>query len=129
MTQTLSGATQKLECWKPQGIPATSEECHAYREIIKQVVFAKWNTKHEPIDLTGIYREVKKIIQERIKEQIWPNTFTQFCRSKRFIDRRVNELACPLFAENGIIKIVAVSAGIYESNPVLFELPRLKEAP
>jgi len=34
----------------------------------------------------------------------------------------VNEAASPLYYEDGVPKIVAVTSGIYQPNPVLFEV-------
>ncbi len=134
---SISGATHKLDTWKPQTKP--DEECHAYRELVKQVVFAKWGRRHEPITLEAIYsgfrddhesvKGVKALVEDRIREGMWPFPAYPrrvFCRSKRFVDRRVNEVASDKFAGEGLVKVVAVSSGIYAPNPELFELPRLK---
>lgn len=40
---------------------------------------------------------------------------------KRTIDRRVNEAADPRFYDDGVPKIVAVTAGVYAPNAQLFK--------
>jgi hypothetical protein len=125
---SLSGATAKLPTWRPQGIPGDEFELKDYREIVKQAVFSKWNTKHRATDLAEIHAYVSKHVRERIALREWPHA--QFVRSKRYIDRRVNEVASQLYAEKGSApKIVAVTSGIYCPNPALFIHSRFSGAP
>lgn len=121
----LSGATAKLPTWQRQEIPSTPYELAAYREIAKRAVFKVWSTGHRPTNLAEIYAFTAKYVGEQIAIRQWPHA--KFVRSKQYVDRRVNEIASPEFAEDGVIKIVAVRAGIYQPNPALFELPKLRE--
>ena len=116
--QVFSGATQKLSTWHPQGIPLDEFERKALRALCIQAVFSKWNNKRQPTDLREINAFVRDKIKEKQKLGEWP--FTSY-RGKRTIDRRVNEAACGAFSEDGIARIVAVTAGIYQPNPQLFE--------
>lgn len=116
--QILSGATTKLATWHPQGIPSDEFELAAYREIVKQAVFSVWSQSHRATDLREIYAFVADHVKEMIRLHEWPHS--QFVRSKRFVDRRVNEAASQLYSEDGIPKIVAVTSGIYQPNPKLF---------
>ena len=119
LTQTaLSGATQKLPSWRHQGIPADEFELKALRALCIQAVFSTWYQEHRPTQLSEIYRFVKAKIREKLALGEWP--FSAY-RDKRTIDRRVNEAACGAFSENGVAKIVAVTAGVYQPNPELFE--------
>lgn len=116
--QVFSGATQKLSTWHPQGIPLDEFERKALRALCIQAVFSKWNNERQPTDLREINAFVRDKIKEKQKLGEWP--FTSY-RGKRTIDRRVNEAACGAFSEDGIARIVAVTAGIYQPNPQLFE--------
>ncbi len=119
MTQTaLCGATEKLPCWRPQGIPLDDFERKALRALCIQAVFSTWNNEHRATQLSEIYRFVKAKIREKQSLGEWP--FSSY-RGKRTIDRRVNEAACGAFSENGVARIVAVTAGLYQPNPELFE--------
>lgn len=119
MTQAvLSGSTEKLPCWRPQGIPLDDFERKALRALCIQAVFSTWYQEHRPTQLSEIYRFVKAKIREKLAAREWP--FSEY-RGKRTIDRRVNEAACGAFSENGVARIVAVTAGVYQPNPELFE--------
>jgi len=115
--QTLSGATTKLPSWRPQGIPLDEPEKASYRQLAVEAVFCIWNQQHRPAQLAEICRIIRQKIRDKLDAGEWP--FTQW-RSKRSIDRRVNEAASQQFSQ-GIPKIVAVTAGIYQPNPILFE--------
>jgi hypothetical protein len=138
-----SSITEKLPTWKPQAIPLIEEESQAYRNIIVEITFATQHIEKRPISLTeiyyGVYKEEERIIngkkqkvktdrlvdgvKQRVKAIIddkeWP--YAQFVRSKRTVDRRVNEAASPDFYKDGMPKIVAVTHGIYQVNPALME--------
>ena len=101
--QTLSGATSKLECWRPQGIPLDEQEREELRQLCIEAVFSIWNTEHRPAHLS----------------EIWQIVRSKTTHSKRTVDRRVNEAASPLYA-GALPKIVAVTSGIYCVNPKLF---------
>jgi len=101
--QLLSGATEKLPCWRPQGIPITEQERQQLMQYCIEAVFSIHNTEHRPAQLSEIWNIVK----------------AKTHHGKRTVDRRVNEAASPLFT-GGKPKIVAVSAGLYMVNPKLF---------
>ena len=115
---TISGATEKLATWSPQGIPIDEFECAAYRDLAVAAVFSVWNQYGRPTNLGEIYKFIKARIVEKVAEGTWE--FTPFCRSKRTVDRRVNEASSPKFYHDGTPKIVAVTAGVYQVNPKLF---------
>ena len=119
--QVLSGATEKLPSWRPQGIPLDEPERNAYRQLCIQAVFSIWAQEHRPAHLNEIYRFVRARIKDKIADREWP--FSPY-RGKRTVDRRVNEAASPAFYEDGVPKIVAVTSGIYQPNPFLFERPK-----
>lgn len=108
--------TEKLKTWKRQSIPLPEEEAAAYRQLVIEAVFSVHNLWKRPTDLQEIYEIVKKKVEKRLEKNTWPHV--AYCRSKRTIDRRVNEAASPDF-NDGTVKIVAVSAGIYQVNPAL----------
>jgi hypothetical protein len=116
--QTLSGATVKLGCWRPQGIPLDEPERAAYRQLAVEAVFSICNNEHRPAQLSEICHIIRKKIREKLDNNDW--SFTPY-RSKRTIDRRVNEAASLQFNPNGTPKIVAVTSGIYQPNPQLFK--------
>ncbi len=120
----MSGLTVKLMTWAPQSIPGDEFELKAYRELCKQAVFSVWNQEHRPTNLKEIFNYVYHYVKEAIENNEWP--YAKFVRSKRYVDRRVNEVASTLYSENGIVKIVSVTAGIYQPSPQLFELPKEK---
>ena len=112
-----SGATKKLPSWRPQGIPLDEDERKALRALCTQAVFSTWYQEHRPTQLSEIYRFVKAKITEKSAAREWP--FSEY-RGKRTIDRRVNEAACGAYSEDGVARIVAVTAGVYQPNPELF---------
>jgi hypothetical protein len=117
--------TAKLPTWKSPTIPLSEGEASAYRQLIVEAVFSIYNTEKCPCDLARIYSIVKEKVKERISQKAWP--YAPFCRSKRTVDRRVNEAASPDF-NGGLPKIVAVTSGIYQVNPSLFKVEILAEA-
>ncbi len=110
--------TQKLETWQPQAIPMSQEECEQYRVLIRQSIFATWRNHSRASTLQEIYTDVTRRVKELISTGDW--AFAPYPRSKRTIDRRVNEAAEPKFYPHGIVMVVAVSSGIYMPNPQLF---------
>lgn len=103
--ETLSGATEKLPSWRPQGIPLDEQEREALRQLCIEAVFSIWNREQRPAHLS----------------EIWQMVRSKTTHGKRTVDRRVNEAASPLFS-GPIPKIVAVTSGIYQPNPRLFEV-------
>jgi len=114
--QTLSGETVKLPSWRPQGIPLDEPEKQAYRQLAIEAVFSIWNQEHRPAHLSEICRIIRQKIRQKLDADEWQ--FIQW-RSKRTIDRRVNEAASIEFG-GPIPRIVAVTSGIYQPNPQLF---------
>ncbi|MDD5240064.1 MAG: hypothetical protein PHH61_06415 [Candidatus Nanoarchaeia archaeon] len=112
--------TQKLSTWQPQQIPMSEEECEQYRVLIRQSIFASWRNKSRASPLQEIYLDVVRRVRELIETGDWDLDFAQYPRSKRTIDRRVNETASPKFYPHGVVMVVAVSAGVYMPNPQLF---------
>lgn len=122
----MSERTFKAAGWRAQGRPAESSKIKAYRQLIREVIFGVYFRKKEilagmgfpaqPVSLREIYLEMRsRILQLRNCGQ-WP----YHVHGKRWVDRRVNECACPKYYEDGIAKIVSITAGKYEPNQVLF---------
>jgi len=121
------GATVKLEGWTPQPPPQENGETETYRKLIVEAVemlyeVNKQNTtppfKPEPISLAMIYTAVKNRIVALMLQNKWPylgwfdKAGTPHIRTKRWVDRRVNEAASPQYGA----KIAAVKAGYYVPN-------------
>jgi hypothetical protein len=109
--------TLKLPTWKPQPVPAGESECEAIRKLAVEAVYKIWNTEHRPADLMDIYVIVTEKIGKLRADDEWP--WKEF-RSKRTVDRRVNEASSKDFYADGIPKICAVTSGVYQPNPRLF---------
>jgi hypothetical protein len=126
LRQGLSEQTCKLEGWKPQGRPAEDTEIQAHRQLLVEIVFSLWYRKKEqlarmdmppqPVSLLEIWREFQSRREGLRSIRQWP----YFLHGKRYVDRRVNEVATAKYAENGLPKVVAVHAGAYQPNPKLF---------
>lgn len=132
-----SSITAKLSTYRaPSGAPMGEEEQQAYRDLIVDVVFIAWRRLRRPVNLfeicfgvdifkDGLGQErlqgVQERVQSRIDNDLWP--FARFARSKRTVDRRVNDAASPDYYEDHVARIVSVSPGIYQPNPVLFAKP------
>jgi hypothetical protein len=99
-------------------VPATESECAAIRKLAVEAVYKIAFTEHRPADLADIYRIVTEKIGKLRADDEWP--WKEY-RSKRTVDRRVNEASSKDFSVDGVPKIVAVSAGLYCVNPALFE--------
>lgn len=113
--QTLfrSSVTKKLPTYTPpSGAPMSEEEQTLIRKLCVQAVFSVWNTEKRPTNLGEIYQ----FVRSRMKAKDYPYNV----RSKRTVDRRVNEAASPDFYEDNLAKIACVSPGIYQPNPELF---------
>jgi len=113
-----SSITLKLPCWKPQPVPAGESECEAIRKLAVEAVYKIWNTEHRPADLMDIYVIVTEKIGKLRADDEWP--WREY-RSKRTVDRRVNEASSKDFYADGIPKICAVTSGVYQPNPAIFE--------
>ena len=110
--------TQKLSTWQSQQIPMSEDECEQYRVLIRQSIFASWRNKSRASTLQEIYLDVINRVWELISTGDW--AFAPYPRSKRTIDRRVNETAEQKFYPHGIVMVVAVTSGVYMPNPELF---------
>lgn len=112
-----------MKQWEPQEIP-DPEMCAIVRRLVIKVVFAYWNEHGQPIPLSpnkvcSIYiaQQVQTKIRQLREIGQWKKDWGFI--GKRTIDRRVNEAADPRFYANGVPKIVAVTAGVYQPNPEL----------
>lgn len=122
----MSEQTSKLAGWTPQGRPAEDDDMKFHRQMIVEIVFGLFFRKKEilaemgmpsqPVSLLEIWREYRSRVTQLKAMKLWR------CKEhgKRWLDRRVNECACPKYYENGVAKIVATTAGFYEPNPMLF---------
>jgi hypothetical protein len=108
-------------------------EQQAYRDLIVDFVCIAWRRLRRPVSLEeiyggvdvfrgGVFQErilgVYERVQSRLEHDLWP--YARFPRGKRTVDRRVNDAASPDFYEDHVARIVCVSPGIYQVNPVLF---------
>jgi len=119
--------TLKLEGWAPQAKPSEDNDMTFHRQLIVEIVYGLWFRKKEvlanmgmppqPISLLEIYREYQSRIAmlQSIKKWKWT------VHSKRWLDRRVNEVACPTYYPEGVPKVVARTSGKYEPNPQIFK--------
>lgn len=118
----MSGRTQKLEGWAPQSQPPENDEVKAHRQMAIEIVYGLYWRKMQllksmgmppqPVSLSEIWAEFvsRRLTRQSIKDWKWHQ------HEKRYLDRRVNEAACPTFYEKGKPKIIAASAGIYLPN-------------
>jgi len=118
------GATVKLDGWTPQPPPQQNSETEVYRKLIVEAVkmlytINKQKTtppfRPEPVSLAMIYTAVKNRIVAMMLRGEWKylgwfdKAGKPHIRTKRWVDRRVNEAA----SEEYGAKIVAVRAGYY----------------
>ena len=118
-------STLKLKGWKPHPPPREGEETQAYRSLIVEAVriiyehnrqiYAQMGFPPRPVTLGEIYQAVTRKARALKRAGKWPYPI----RGKRWVDRRVNEAACPDFYPDRIPRIVAASAGRYIPNPAL----------
>jgi len=122
----MSEQTVKLAGWRPQQRPVDDGELAAYRQLVVEAVFGVYYRKRallaerqmpaQPVSLSEIYLEVRSRVAQLRACGLWRYAV----HGKRWLDRRVNEAACPRYAADGVPRIVAVSAGLYAPNPALF---------
>jgi hypothetical protein len=122
----VSGATAKLAGWTPQPEPKENDDMLFHRQLLTSIVFGLFHEKKQilkkmqmpsqPISLKEIWLEYvrRQNLMISLKQWKWPS------HEKRWIDRRVNEIASPKFYADGKPKIVATIAGYYEPDPALF---------
>jgi hypothetical protein len=123
-----SQKTLKAEGWSPQSPPAEDEDIWFHRQLLVEIIFGlyhskkKWlekmNMPAQPISLEEIWREFesRRSLIDHTKNSDGSSFWTLKWHDKRWIDRRVNEVACPTFYTNGIPKIISISAGLYAPN-------------
>jgi len=108
-----SSVTTKLPTYKqPAGAPLTEPEQQLIRKLCVQAVFSVWNMEHRPTDLNEIYW----FVHDKMQDTSYPYQ----PRSKRTVDRRVNEAASPDYYEDNVARIACVMPGVYQPNPALF---------
>ena len=119
---TTTGETKKLEGWAPQAQPPENDEIKAHRQMVVEIVYGLYWRKMQrlksigmppqPVSLSEVWAEFvsRRLTLQSIKDWKWHQ------HEKRYLDRRVNEAACPNFYENRKPKIIAASAGIYLPN-------------
>lgn len=122
----MSERTFKAAGWQPQARPKEGRELTESRQLIREVVFslhrqkaeilAKMGMPPQPVSLAQIHLEVCSRIAIKRSCHSWPYPHHE----KRWWDRRVNECACSKYADGGVPKILAASAGLYEPNKALF---------
>ena len=105
----------KLHGYHPQAPPNPEQATHVRTLCINAVYGLHYC--HKPITLRNIFLRVKDVIREMRGMGVWP--YPRWEPSKRYVDRRVNEAADPRFAEDGVPKVVCVTAGVYAVNPEL----------
>ena len=118
------GVTVKLDGWTPQPPPQQNSETEAYRKLIVEAVnmlyaINKQKTtppfRPEPVSLAMIYTAIKNRIVALMLREEWKylgwfdKAGVPHIRTKRWVDRRVNEAA----SEEYGAQIVAVKAGYY----------------
>lgn len=123
----LSEKTAKLSGWLPQGRPEENEEIQAHRRLLIEIVYGLWHRKKEalakmnmppqPISLIEIWREYQSRLEFLKSIKQWQHNW----HSKRYIDRRVNEIACSKYYDDSRAKVVSVKAGFYQPNPEMFK--------
>lgn len=109
-----STATKKLKSWRPPANPLSKEEQQAYVQLAVEAVFSVWNQQGRPAHLSDIFPIVRQKVKEHLEAGTWP--YKQY-RGKRSVDRCVNYAATDEYGG----KIVAVTAGIYQPTPELFD--------
>jgi hypothetical protein len=133
-----SSVTTKLPTYRePAGAPMSEPEQQAYRDLIVDFVSIAWRRLHRAVNLQEIYDGiyffsngiaqdhllgVKERVQSRIQNELWP--YAPFVRSKRTVDRRVNESASDAFYEDNISRLACVSPGIYQPSPRYLSMSR-----
>lgn len=123
----MSEKTSKLFGWQPQAKPEENGELKRTRQLITEIIFGIYHRKKEilarkempaqPVSLYEIFKEYESRVTMLQNARDWP--YILHC--KRWVDRRVNETACPTYAEDGQPKVVCVTAGKYQPSPFLFE--------
>jgi len=129
--------TVKLEGYQPTGPPEEGSEVQWWREWLVRIIFGLWKEKKDilakrgwtarPIHQKEVLREVKRRVAMLKEEKLW-GTCKEYRYSKmrghNWIERRVNECATEEFGpktDEGVLKIVNVTAGLYAPNPELFK--------
>jgi len=122
----MSEKTLKLEGWSPQSRPDEDTDMLYHRQMLVEIVFGLYRRKKELLAKTGMPPQpisLGEIFREYLSRVATLESIGQWkCKthSKRWIDRRINECACPTYSDSGEPRIVAAKAGLYEPNPKLF---------
>ncbi len=124
--------TSKCLGWQPQGRPVEGTELKEYRQLIREIIFSIYFDKKarlaakqmppQPVSLLEIYLKLRARVVELKNTGDWPYQ----PHSKRWVDRRVNEVACAKYYDDGVPKVVSVKAGLYEPSSALFEKKSLE---
>ena len=130
----MSQQTLKLGGWKPQAPPPEDGDVKFHRQLLVEIIYGLFYKKKkflegmsmppQPISLEEIWEEFcsRRTMMQSIKDVEHGGTMWKWVwHSKRWVDRRVNETATPQFYPNGVPKVVATSAGLYQPNQVLFK--------
>lgn len=131
-----SSVTTKLPTYRaPSGASMSEAEQVQYRRMAFAFALEAKRKLDRPVSLAEFYwgiwewkgglktREVVQGIQGRVQdligEGVW--AFAEYARSKRTVDRRVNESAADDFCPGNVSFLVCVSPGIYQINPKRLE--------
>ena len=115
--------TVKLPGWQPQPRPPEDQDIKFHRQLLTEIVFGLFHRKKEILERKGMpsqpvsLREIWLEYLSRKETLKQTGEWSYKEHMKRWIDRRVNEIASPEYGENGVPKIVAATAGYYEPNP------------
>lgn len=117
--------TSKLPGWTPQPQPGENNDILFHRQLLIEIVYGLFYRKKEmlskmsmppqPVSLREIWLEFASRRETLVSIKEFPYPW----HTKRWIDRRVNEIACPKFYNDKIPRVVAVRAGLYLPNPQL----------
>ena len=106
----------KLHGYQPKP-PPNPDMSRALRQLITEIIMSQHNTTGTPIHQAQIYRHVTERIPTLRSLGQWPWQTP----GRLTVNRRVREAADPRFAEDGVPKVVCVTAGVYAVNPELME--------
>lgn len=126
--QCSSGKTLKGPEWHIfDGMPKDAKEVAAYMDVIRQVIFSKYAERKRSFNSKGmpaqpIYlKDIFEGVISRVNDLRSTDDFPYPLHDKRWVDRRVNDVACPKYYESSIPKIICATAGFYQPNPLMFD--------
>ena len=123
----MSEKTVKLSNWAPQARPEEDTEMAAHRQLLKEIVYGLYYRKKEHLSKMGMPPQsisLREIWLEFCSRRAMLNSIKQWpwhWHEKRWIDRRVNEIATAKYSETGKPGVCAVTAGMYEPNMEMFK--------